>query len=73
MQRNLFTCGTWGQFHQFFTRSFFAQSAKKTDNLTGFLAFSGSSGVKAVLRTLMKLTPGRVGQLEVKLTFAVII
>jgi len=34
------------------------KSAKKTDNLTAFLALSGSVHVKALCRILMKLTQG---------------
>ena len=36
------------------------KSAKKLLNLTVFFALSGSAGVKAARRTLVKLTPGHV-------------
>jgi len=34
-----------------------AQAQKKTDNLTVFFALSGSAGIKASRRMLMKSTP----------------
>ncbi len=34
------------------------EQAKKTDNLTVFFMLLGSLGIKALLKTLMKKTPG---------------
>jgi len=53
---------TMAQFHQHSTYSFYArrsQKHKKIDNLTVFLTLLGSVSIKAVRRTLMKLSPCR--------------
>ncbi len=51
---------SWGQFHQRFTRSFYAHRSKKrknTDDFTVFFVLSSSAPVKTASRMLMKLTP----------------
>jgi hypothetical protein len=51
---------SWGRFHQHFTSSFCmrrSQKCKKTDNLIVFFPLYGSFRLKAVRKTLMKLTP----------------
>ncbi len=55
----------WCQCHHHFTRSFYAcrsQKHKKDWQLNVFFTLLGSASVKAVRRTLMKLSHGRVGQ-----------
>ncbi len=52
----------WAQFHQRSTCRFNSRSSqkgKKIDNFTVSFTLLGSAHVKAVRRTLMKLTPGR--------------
>jgi len=50
-----------GQFHQHFTGSFFAQRSQMPINdsqvISVFFALLGPTGVKAVRKMLMKLTP----------------
>ncbi len=57
---------TWGQFHQCLTRTFYARKSRKRKKVQlshqYLFTLSGSACVKAVLRTLMKLSPGVTSQ-----------
>jgi len=52
----------WAQFHQLFKYSFYACRSRKHQKILmtwlSFFSHSGSTSVKAVHRTLVKLTPG---------------
>jgi len=60
---NLYNCElekTWAQFHQRSTYRFYARRSRKrkdTYDLTVFFTLLGSTSVKSVRKTLMKLTP----------------
>jgi len=46
----------WGQFHQFFTSSFYSDHKKSSCKV--FFALLGSAHIKAARKMLVKLTPG---------------
>jgi hypothetical protein len=49
---------SWGQSHQHFMRSFYAQKSQKDSQVMCLFALMESACVKAAHKTLMKLTPG---------------
>jgi hypothetical protein len=72
--KNVDDIDTWGRFHQHSTYSFCArrdpESARTQSSHQYLFTLLGSTSVKAVRRTLMKSSPGRINEIhKTSLTF----